>query len=261
MPTRKRKKKKKSVWYFLFAVIMLIILFPLARFMVSLRENKPVHFEYYKDFGINIPENLPIHGIDISKHQGEVKWPLIKAMQDKNVSINFIFIKATEGLSNLDSQFKTNWQEAGIQGFTRGAYHFFIATKSGKAQAENFIKNVTLLPGDLPPVVDVEQLYGASPHAMQKELTDYVTAIQAFYHVKPIIYSYATFYDNYLGKEFDHYPLWVAHYLEETKPRVDRHWDFWQHSENAHVYGIHGNVDFNVFSGDSIAFKRMLIQK
>jgi lysozyme len=37
----------------------------------------------------------------------------------------------------------------------RGAYHFFIGSKDGKMQAENFINKVELEPGDLPPVLDV----------------------------------------------------------------------------------------------------------
>jgi len=39
----------------------------------------------------------------------------------------------------------------------------FLATKSGKAQAENFINSVTLLPGDLPPVLDIEQNLWRTP--------------------------------------------------------------------------------------------------
>ncbi len=262
MPNKKRKKKnKRSIRNSLFWMLLLLILFSLAMLAIWQKMNKSVYFVYYKGFNIDIPENLSIHGIDISNHQNSIKWAMVKAMQEKNVSINFTFIKATEGLSSIDLQFKKNWQEARSQGIVRGAYHFFIATKSGKAQAENFIKNVTLLPGDLPPAVDIEQLYGVSPKVMQRELNAYLVRIEEHYKVRPIIYSYASFYDSYLGKDFDSYPLWVAHYLEEKKPRVHRHWDFWQHSENAHVYGIQGNVDFNVFGGDSIAFRRLLIKE
>ena len=56
--------------------------------------------------------------------------------------------------------FNRNWKKIKEAGLIRGAYHYFLATKSGKAQAENFINSVTLLPGDLPPVLDIEQTYG-----------------------------------------------------------------------------------------------------
>ena len=95
---------------------------------------------------------------------------------------------------------------------------------------------------------------------MRGALKEYLAMIEKFYHVKPVIYSYATFYIDYLSSDFDDYPLWVAHYFEESKPRVHRHWDFWQHNESGHVYGIATPVDFNVFNGDSVAFKNFLVE-
>ena len=65
------------------------------------------------------------------------------------VQIGFAFIKATEGLGNEDAFFQRNWKKTKAAGLVRGAYHFFLATKSGKAQAENFINSVTLASGDL----------------------------------------------------------------------------------------------------------------
>ena len=43
--------------------------------------------------------------------------------------------------------------------------------------------------------------------------------------------------------------------MNSEKPVIDRSWTFWQHSETGHVNGIDGYVDFNVFNGDSTAFK------
>ncbi len=142
----------------------------------------------------------------------------------------------------------------------KGAYHFFLATKSGKAQAENFINTVELSKGDLPPVLDIEQLYGARPDKMRKEVKAWLKVVEDHYGVRPIIYTYVTFYSSFLGKEFDDYPLWVAHYLEKDKPRINRPWIFWQHSERGRVNGITSRVDFNVFNGDSSEFKRLLLR-
>jgi lysozyme len=68
------------------------------------------------------------------------------------------------------------------------------------------------------------------------------------------------FYKNYLGQEFDDYPLWVAHYYEQRQPRINRDWSFWQHSDKGSVNGIISKVDFNVFAGDSLAFRELLIK-
>jgi lysozyme len=142
---------------------------------------------------------------------------------------------------------------------TRGAYHFFLATKSGKAQAENFIGRVELKSGDLPPVLDVEQTYGVSNVKLRQRVKEWLTTVEAYYGVKPIIYTSADFYKQYLNAEFDEYPLWVAHYLQKNKPRIYREWDFWQHSEQGRVNGILSKVDFNVYSGDSLSFSRLLM--
>ncbi len=83
--------------------------------------------------------------------------------------------------------------------------------------------------------------------------------LQDTYKVKPIIYSYADFYQQYLSSDFTDYPFWVAHYFKEQMPVVSRDWIFWQHNDGGHVNGITSKVDFDVFSGDSAAFKALLI--
>ncbi|HVK96683.1 MAG TPA: GH25 family lysozyme, partial [Flavisolibacter sp.] len=67
------------------------------------------------------------------------------------------------------------------------------------------------------------------------------------------------FYERHLQGEFDHYPLWIAHYLQPERPRIKRNWSFWQHSDKGRVNGINANVDFNVFNGDSSKFKALLV--
>jgi len=142
----------------------------------------------------------------------------------------------------------------------RGAYHFFIATKDGKMQAENFIRKVDLEPGDLPPVLDIEHTYGMSLETVRKEAKRWLETVEFNYGVKPIIYTNVEFYNRCLGKEFDEYPLWVAHYNEPQQPRIKRGWSFWQHSDKGSVNGIIPKVDFNVFAGDSVTFRSLLIK-
>lgn len=216
-------------------------------------------FALYPNFGIELPQNYNIHGIDVSWYQGFIDWQLVKEMKDRDVSIQFTFIKATEGIENIDRQFKRNWKKAGEAGITKGAYHYFVASKSGKQQAMNFIKNVTLQAGDLPPVLDVEDLFGVKPAQMRKEVKDWLAAVEAHYKVKPIIYTYVSFYSTFLGDQFMQYPLWAAHYHERDKPRIDRTFAFWQHSEEGRVNGIVQHVDFDVFNGDSTAFAALLV--
>ena len=75
--------------------------------------------------------------------------------------------------------------------------------------------------------------------------------VEKQYGIKPVIYTNIDFYKNYLQNDFDDYPIWIAHYLQPEKPRIERKWSFWQHNESGRVNGIKTPVDFNVFSGDS----------
>ncbi len=216
------------------------------------------NFVTYPEFGIAVPANYIIHGIDVSHHQDNINWDLVKGMQVNNIKIGFAFIKATEGIGKVDSHFNENWFQSKDAGMCRGAYHFFLATKSGKLQAQNFIDVVTLKRGDLPPVLDVEQTYGVPVERLRREVKAFLQTTEQYYGVKPIIYTNVDFYRQYLNGQFDDYPLWVAHYLRQDTPRISRDWVFWQHSENGRVNGVTYKVDFDVFNGDSAAFRNLL---
>jgi len=221
---------------------------------------KQAGFAHYPAFGISLPIDYSIHGIDVSKHQGVISWSDVQQMKVKDVDLKFTFIKATEGYSRVDWQFRRNWRRSKEAGLSRGAYHFFLATKGGAKQAENFISTVKLEEGDLPPVLDIEELYGARPADVRKRIQEWLNIVERHYGIKPIIYTSVDFYTQYLGSDFDEYPLWVAHYIQKNRPRIEREWIFWQHSEKGRVNGVVSAVDFNVFNGDSAAFTQLLVK-
>jgi lysozyme len=123
-------------------------------------------------------------------------------------------------------------------------------------QAENFIDKVKLEAGDFPPVLDIEQLNGASINNLKKEAKRWLDVVEEYYNVRPIIYTNVDFYNRNLGADFDKYPLWVAHYYQPEQPRIGRDWLFWQHSDKGNVNGITTPVDFNVFNGDSLIISK-----
>lgn len=214
----------------------------------------------YKEFGIAIPVNYPIHGIDVSRYQQLIDWEDVKAMNVNNITISFAYVKATEGINLVDAQYRRNWIEADEQDIIKGAYHYFVAGKSGTLQAKNYIGIVDLNKGDLPPVVDVEDTNGADPEKIDQELSEWLSIVENHYHVKPVIYTYIDFYNRYIREKFSDYPVWIAHYLQPVKPRIEAPWLFWQHSEKGRVNGIRTPVDFNVFNGDSLDFQNLLIK-
>jgi len=254
----KRKKQSSYIGWFIFLTI-LAALAGIGYLVYLWQETRQERFVTYKEFGIPIPIHYGIHGIDVSRYQQRISWKAVKAMNVKGVQLGFAFIKATEGNGRVDPFFKRNWEKSKEAGIVRGAYHFFIPNRDGRTQAQNFIKTVKLEQGDLPPVLDIEHFYGTSLTNLRKELKEWLDILEEHYGVKPIIYTNADFYKRNLQGHFDEYPLWVAHYLQQHQPRVTRPWSFWQHSESGSVDGIAAKVDFNVFNGDSLEFKSLLV--
>ncbi len=257
---RKRKRKRASAEKIILRILLATAAVALAvSYIIDVATRPPNVF--YPGFEIEIPPGYAIHGIDVSRYQDVINWQSVSAMEARDLKIGFAFIKATEGTNRIDPQFRRNWLKAEENQITKGAYHFFIPTKSGKKQAANFTQIVNLQPGDLPPVLDIEKTFGAKAEIIKKESRIWLDEVERFYKVKPIIYTNIDFYTHYLQDDFSDYPLWIAHYLQAEKPRLDHPWVFWQHSETGRVNGILSPVDFNVFIGDSVSFRSLLIKR
>lgn len=200
-------------------------------------------------------------GVDVSAYQGTVDW---QAIADQGMK--FAYVKATEGTDYLDSQFKTNWENARKAGLKTGAYLFVDLTEDGKAQADYYIKNVTKESGTLPPVIDFE-LYGdyadnppdqAKMHALLKEIID---ALKDEYGQTPIIYTNYLTYNTYLTSDFTEVPIWIVD-LSDSQPelRGDHQWVFWQYTQRGILHGYDGDeqfIDMDIFNGDLKAFNEM----
>lgn len=218
---------------------------------------------YKKNFKpSDFPEDYSIHGIDISHYQVFVDWDKLKAVDTYGDTIHFKFVivKATEGLLIEDDMFDEHWDNAKEKGFTRGAYHYFLPDRSAKVQATNFITSVRLLPGDIPPILDVEDTRGKTKTEIVAALKAYMIELESHYKVKPIIYSNINFIEDYLAESFSDYNFWIAHYYRDNLTVEDKlRWVFWQHSDKANLLGVRTNVDANVFNGDEEDFRKLLI--
>ncbi|HET9826150.1 MAG TPA: GH25 family lysozyme [Chitinophagaceae bacterium] len=256
MPSRKKKRLIRVTLLIVLTALLVLASYIGYQWWLYGR----ARFVRYPEFGISIPVEYSIHGIDVSKYQQLIAWDQVKAMQVKSIKLGFVFIKATEGISNVDPQFKRNWKRSKDAGMVRGAYHFFLSSKDGRMQAENFIKVVNLQTGDLPPVLDIEQTYGMSKDVIKSEVREWLNIVETNYNARPIIYTNIDFYKQNLGSDFDDYPLWVAHYYQPRQPRIKRDWIFWQHNDNGRVNGVLSAVDFDVFGGDSAEFSQLLIK-
>jgi len=219
------------------------------------------NYPVYKSFHIHIPVKYTVHGIDVSGYQGLVDWEKVKQMHEDSVHISFAYIKATEGILLTDPYFMRNRRACERVGMVNGAYHYFRPRANGKLQARFFLANIKIEKGNLPPMVDVETLDGASPDKMRTELDEFLKEVALKTKTKPVIYSGLKFYYDNLAGYYNNYPLWLSNFDHpELAVAPGTSWDFWQHSNRAKVSGILHGVDFDLFNGDSLAFRKILVK-
>jgi lysozyme len=194
-----------------------------------------------------------VHGVDVSKYQGEIDWQAVKES-----GVAFAFIKASEGGDRSDSKFQYNWAAAKAAGVPRGAYHFVYWCRPPHEEIANFIANVPNDPEALPPVLDVE----ATPESKSCKRTLYrdealrdmramLELMERHYGKRPIIYSSVDFYQAILhSNALSEYPIWVRSTKYHPQVRYgDRKWTFWQYRSDGHIAGIPNAVDQNTFNG------------
>ncbi len=204
---------------------------------------------------------LKIHGIDVSRHNGDIQWAQLNETRADKDRIEFVFMKATEGLDLVDKKFYENWDNAQRSGLYRGAYHFYLVGKDPKLQALNFILHVKREKGTLRPVVDFETLNGRqySKERVQNDLKVFLDIVGNAFSCKPIIYTNYPLYQNIIKGNLDEYPIWLSDfnsnnltYFEGEKPI------FWQYSEKGRIPGLNSYVDLNVFLGSKHKFLKYI---
>lgn len=201
------------------------------------------------------------YGFDISHYQNthDISWDSL-SIGNKTIPLQFVVMRATMGNKNADKNFEEFWQMAQKHNLIRGAYHFYRADEDPIIQANNFLNNVRLENGDLPPVLDIEKIPNKkSKEKLVADLKIWCKIVEETYGKKPIIYTYYHYYKDYLKGEFDDYPLWLANYNDVTSPSPDDAWDLWQFTENGIVHGVNAKIDLNIYNGGVWSLKNMTL--
>jgi lysozyme len=200
--------------------------------------------------------NARLEGVDTSHHNAAVNWT---TLHDNGV--RFVFVKATDGKDYLDPAFADNFRAAREAGLLRGAYHFYETDDDGVAQAQWFIRNVDLQPGDLPPVVDIERINGPVDGNLDTQFEAFLSTLEAHYGQPPIIYTGPNFWDHTMREHFPNHPLWVAQYdvSAPTLPDGWSAWAFWQYTETWQPPGTTAPIDGSVFNGDETSLQALLV--
>lgn len=243
-------------WWIGGTAVIVLYVFLFYHFFVG-----PTGFRWRALYGdAEYPEGYEIHGIDISHYQGKIDWEQLKNAMIKGCPVRFVIIKSTEGSSRLDENFRENFNQARDFGFIRGVYHFWSNKSTAREQAYYFLDQVHLTDGDLPPVLDIEHKSAdKSVEDFQRDVLTWLHIVEDKYHVKPIIYTYYKFKEQYLSAPvFEDYPYWIAHYYVD-KVQYKGKWKFWQHTDVGKLPGIKGYVDFNIYNGSYYELKQLCI--
>ena len=187
-------------------------------------------------------------GIDVSHHNGEIDWNLLKSKQD----LMFVYVKATEGATHIDVNFKENFKGAKDAGYRTGSYHFFRMTSSAHAQFDNFHRAMASVGRqDLIPMVDVETSDKHSVAELQDSLKAFIQLVKDHYGVYPMIYGTNRSYNTYCGPEFNKYHLYIGRYgAKAPVVRGVGTYTIWQYSEKGKLPGIPKPVDLARFHPD-----------
>ncbi|SMF71684.1 lysozyme [Xaviernesmea oryzae] len=215
-----------------------------------------------QDFGRNHPGRHEVHGIDVSKWNGDgIDWATVKKS-----GIAFVFIKGTEGKDRIDPAFEKHWRNAAAAGIPHSAYHFYYFCSTPEDQADWFIANVPKEANMLPPVLDMEWNHASptcklrpDPATVRALMQRFMDRIEAHYGRRPIIYTSVDFHRDNLVGAFDNYHFWLRSVAAHPgEIYAGRRWAFWQYTSTGVVPGIRGETDINVFAGTAKTWKSWL---
>ena len=207
-------------------------------------------------------------GIDVSHFQGPIDWKAVA-----NDGIGFAYLKATEGIDDVDVQFVPNLKGTRTVGVLRGAYHVFSPARPVALQVDHFVKIVsTLQPDDLPPALDLEEVRGGAsqdqwdsidPGERVQLVLEWLQGVEARLGRQPVVYARRQFVAAKFpsAAPLGAYPLWIAHYSDALRPSLPTAWSswtFWQYSDRGEVRGIAGPVDRDRFRGSLTELKEWL---
>lgn len=194
----------------------------------------------------------------MSSWQLQIDWNKVKAAGVRNA-----YIRATWGLTGIDSQFGFNRQHATIP---RSFYHLFKGIFDGRAQADHFLNTIQEWTAGLPPAIDVEPVTDDTSNVDQRteQLKRMVERMVERIGIFPIIYT-GLVWNGIIASKYDAYfancSLWDAFYNDTIpepsplpRPWIGKQWWLWQYTSSGQIDGISTRVDLNRFNPNHSQF-------
>lgn len=203
-----------------------------------------------------------LYGADLSG------WNIITDIKEAAKHMDFVYLKATEGKTNVSKDFAKRREQFKDLGVPVGAYHFGYF-KKGKVkeaiqQAKWFCKHVGLLGlDDLKPVLDVEDADPGwqTPHSslIRAFIDQWIEVVENELGTQVMIYTYWGYFKSKIREWLWDRALWLAAgisldksgiYPSKAEPPKDKlipgvEYTLLQYTSKAKIPGIRGRVDFN----------------
>ena len=192
-------------------------------------------------------------GIDVSEHQGEIDWAMVK-----EEGVEFAFIRAGYRTSELgiiyeDAYFKYNIENAIANGIDVGVY-FFSQAISVDESIEEAKFTIDLLQDydiSLPIVHDMEEVVREEDRIKdltrdeRTEIADAFCEIVENYGYDSMIYGNPSWLLTEINiLKLSDRKIWLAHYSDTTL--YPFRYEIWQYTDSGMLEGISEPVDLNI---------------
>lgn len=192
-------------------------------------------------------------GIDVSEHQYDINWQLVKAS-----GVDFAFIRLgyrgyTEGGLFTDAYYERNILAASDADMDVGVYFFSQAITEEEAieEADYVLSQLSGLELELPVVFDWEKIEGGGARTDYLDGDTLTSCAVAFCErIKAAGYTPCIYFNRYLGYQkydlsrIDDYMLWLS--VPGEYPDFYYATDIWQYSFTCEVPGIDFPTDMNI---------------
>lgn len=212
----------------------------------------PEDFEYQGDY-LACTAGTAVLGVDVSSHQGEIDWELVRSAGMEFAIIRIGYRGYTSGGVYADEYARANLEGAKAAGLKVGVYFYSQALDEGEARREakfclDFLDGEAL---DLPVVFDWEYA-GEDTRSAEMTRDALMACTRTFCReveeggYEAMIYFNPHIAENLLTlEELQEYPFWLAMYTDQMS------WpyavDMWQYTATGSVPGIEGDADINLW--------------
>ncbi len=211
---------------------------------ITFNQQKSVHI-FYSSFGVTIPSQYKLLGIDISHHQGTINWDEVEDMKIEDDSIQFIYLKVTQGTHHRDRKYKSNRKVLDSKPVKVGVYHYFSPNKDVEKQVKHFTNSFTKT--SLKPALDVEEIGVLTKTELVNAVVLFLNETEKKINIRPLVYTYSSFYTDYFkGTILEKEIFWIANYGTNCIICKQDNVIAWQFSEKGTINGITEKVDLNM---------------